>query len=373
MNFLFLLLLTLVTHTATAQPRKLSITSAHDKFDLILKSKTSGTVNGKPADMKVMTDLWPVTDSALGNECPSLPDPADVTITEKGQVRSLHLSEGIVTDGKMCLNVGGEGLFFFPIHRDFLIGAKRATLEIQPSLKVFRQGVKVLDLRKTEGKWNSVHTENKEQLLNWDFIERFENSLRQFDVRLRVQAEIAQGKPKMIVQNGDQSLEFYKITKVMWALKRPGQAWLEASDDWSFWYDFEQALIEDSYTAEIKTVQNVNNPREKRLAALKRLDETWSRNLRELYHRLLDTHSEDPEFKQMALKRLRSKPSLETSGVMVRFLKEAEDEELKALAGQVLKAHYPKGPLYKPTLSEKEKAKALEFWNNWWIQNQKGN
>jgi hypothetical protein len=203
-------------------------------------------------------------------------------------------------------------------------------------------------------------------------LERFENSLADFDVRLRVQTDIAKNKSKMIVQSGEQNYELYKVTGVMWAVKKPGTNWLVASDDWSFWYDFDQSMIEDRYAAEIRVVANAAAPPAERKQALDRLGDAWSRNLRDLYHKILQTPEEDPEFKRTALNRLKRKPSLETSGVMAEFLSTSTDEDLKRLAGQVLKLHYPKGPLYKPNLPPAEKAKVIEFWNNWWKQNQKG-
>jgi len=361
--------------TAHAAQRRLNIKSAHDQFNVLVKSPTSGSVDGKAAVLRSLADLWPVLDNPLGNECPRLSGQPDAVVTENGKSRSLYVKQGIVTDGKFCMNVAGDGLYFFPLHRDFLIGKSRDSLPLKSPLKVFRQGTKILNLKKDGGKWvnENQNPGAKDQLLNWDFIERLENSLRDFDVRLRVQSEIAQGKPKMIIQSGDQTLEFFKITKVMWAAKKPGYAWLIASDDWSFWYDFEPALIEDRHTPEIRAIGLTDTPLEQRKSAMERLEGAWSRNLRDLYHQLLKNPSEDPDLQRTALNRLKRKPSLETSGVMVQFLNESSDEDLKRIAGQILKAHYPQGPLYKPTLPASEKAKALEFWNNWWNNTQKEN
>lgn len=349
--------------------RKITIQSSHDTYDVVIQSKTKGSVDGKNANMVAFNDLWPVFDSELNNDCPALKGPADATIKENGKVRSLYIKQQLVSDGKACLNVGGDGLFFFPVHRDFLVGKTRDAIELRGPLKIFRQGVKVLELRKEGKVWAN---DNKQQLLNWDFIERFENTLRDFDVRLRVQADIAKGKPKMIVQSGSQTFEFYKVTNVMWAVKKPGYPWLEASDDFSYWGDFDQSMLEDRYAAEIRMLEEAGVAPEQRRAALDKLEGVWSENLRRLYHTLVLNPQEDEYFQTTALNRLKRKPSLETAGIAAQFLGQSTNEDLKRTAGQILKSYNPKGPLYKPTMSSAEKTKTVDFWNNWWKQNQKG-
>lgn len=365
-------LLTLVVFLTPAfayGARTVTIQSPQDTFTLTIVNKKSGSVQGKPSDLKALADLWPVLDSPLTNDCPPLKDKPDVTVKENDKVRSIYFKAGMVSDGKQCLSVGGEGLYYFPTHRDFLIGPKRDSVKLKSPLKLFRQGVKIVELRKDGDHWVS---ENKDVKLNWDFFERFENALNDFDVRLRVNAGIAQGKPKMIMQSGSDSYELYKVTGVMWAIKKPGQSWLTASDDWSFWYDFDQSVIEDRHAAEIKKMEQVDAKLEERKAAMEKLEGAWSPNLREAYHRILLNPQEDLDLQVTAINRLKRKPSLETSGVMVKVLSEHKDEDIKRIAGQILKAYNPKGPLYKNTLPAAEKAKVIEFWNNWWNQNRKG-
>lgn len=350
--------------------RKLTIQSTHDLYDVVIKSKTSGTVDGKPTNLAAMGDLWPVVDNPVGNPCPDLKGSPDITVKENGKARYIYVKQGLVKSENACLNVEGEGLYFFPIHRDFLIGPKRDSIKLNSPLKVFRQGVKMFELKKdADGRWQN---ENKEQLLNWDFIERFENSLREFDVRLRVHPDIAVNKPKMLLQSGNQTYEFFKVTKVMWAVKKPGYSWLIASNDWSFWFDLDQSLIEDRWANEIRLLQKPGVALEEKKAAMDKLEGAWSRNLRDLYHKFLLDPNEEPSLQETAIHRLKRKPSLETSGVMVQFLNTSHNEDLKRIAGQILKIYYPKGPLYKPNLSADQKTKVMEFWNNWWKRNQKG-
>ena len=45
--------------------RKLTIQSTHDLYDVVIKSKTSGTVDGKPTNLAALADLWPVVDNPV--------------------------------------------------------------------------------------------------------------------------------------------------------------------------------------------------------------------------------------------------------------------------------------------------------------------
>jgi len=347
-------------------PRKISIQSSVDKFDLIITGQ-SGRVDGKPADLSAVQDLLPLLTNPLGNECPSLSGAPDFTTQEGSQTRKFYVKQGMITDGTHCLNVGGDGLYYFPIHRDFLIGAKRESIEIKSPFKMFRQGTKVLDLKKQNEWVSEVHG----QLLNWDFFERMLNSLSEFNVRLRVQEGLSKGKPKILLQIGDQSYEFVKITNIMWALKRPGAKWLVASDDWSFWYDLDTSVIEDRLASDIRAIANPELSQDVRLRHLAKVENTWSPNLRDLYHKLLLRDGEDRAILEVALKRLRRKPSPATSGVLIEFISGSHDENLLKEACSVLRVQDPKGPAYVPKASAADKQKVLSYWKSWWQRQSK--
>jgi hypothetical protein len=356
-----------MTTVAMAQsPRRLNIQSKVDQFELLLNGN-SGTIAGKPADLSGFKELLGMLSNPLGNECPTLKTAPDVTVKENGQTRSIYLELGLISDGKNCLNVGGEGLLYFPIHRDFLIGPKQDGIAIKSPLKVFRQGVKLFELKKAGDTWTAEETAT---LLDWDFIERFQNSLRSFTVRFRAQPELAKGKTKMIVQIGDQSYEFYKITNVVWALKKPGQPWLEASDDWSFWYSFDNSLLEDRYATQIRALEDPNQGKAEKLAILDKLQSKYSRNLHDLYRKFVLSADQDTQIKHIAMQRLRLKPTKETALTMAKYLQVGDDEAMKKTASQILKTHNPKGPLYKPSASATERAAVVSFWTQWAEKNQ---
>lgn len=350
---------------AKAETRKLNIHSKADTYELVINGN-SVTVSGKAADLGAFKNLLPVITDQLVNDCPPLKGSADVTVREGSQTRSIYIKQGIVSDGKHCLPVGGEGLFYFPIHRDFLIGAKRESITLKSPAKVFRNGVKIFELKKGPRGWDASESS---LLINWDFIERFENNLRAFDIRFRVLPEIGQGKTKMILQSGDKTYEFYKLGEAEWAVKKPGTSWLEATDDFSFWYNFDDGVLEDRFAPQIKAYEAAAD-KDAKLSELQKLDGSWSRNLRDLYHKILLDPTAAAEQKTIAMRRLRSKPSKETAGVMTRVLSESIDEDLRKLASQILKISDPKGPIYNPNSPAEERRKVVEYWAKWWTKNQ---
>lgn len=345
-----------------------TIQSNVDKFELQLNGSGGGTVNGKPADMSALRDLMPVLTSPMTSECPKLNGKPDVTVKEGNETRSIYISQGVVSDGKTCLGVGGEGLMYFPVHRDFLLGGKQGKITVKVPIKVFRQGVKLFELVQSSSGWSTK--EKPQILLNWDFINRFQNSLASFDVRFRALPQLGKDKIKMIVQIGDQAYEFYKLTGTVWALKAPGKPYLEASDDWSFWYDFDNGVLEDRFTDQIRTAGDSAKPAEERMAALRATEQGWSPNLRDLYHQIVLDRKSDSDMITFALRRLKSKPAKETAVVMAQFIGFAQDDDHKRTASQILKINEPKGPLYNPGSSPGEKQKVIEFWSKWWEKNQ---
>ncbi len=347
--------------------RKLTLISKSDKFDLILNGGR-GEVNGQPANISAMRDLLPLLSKPLGETCPAFKKPPEITVKEGEKERAIYVEQGVISDGKGCTFVAGEGLFYFPVHKDFLIGPKKDSIRLRSPVKIFLQGKKVLEIRKVGENWIS---DTPELLVNWDFISDLEHSLEDFTVRVRVQAGIGKDKPKMIIDNGGQQLEFTKVTNVMWALKKPGQSWLTASDDWSRWGDFELSKLEDRFAEDIRAVLASKDAEEKK-ARLAKFETGWTRNLRDMYIKLAVNESEDESIRFNALKRLKSKPSLEVAGAMVQILEGSTNDDLRDEAGVILKLNFPKGPKFKSSDPPEDRQKALDFWRNWWQQKSKG-
>ncbi len=94
MRLLAIVLLGIGPIAFAAPTRSIQIKSAADTFDLQIHSRANGSVDGKPALLGSLSDLWPVFDNPLGNACPTLKAKPDAVITENGNRARSSLSKG---------------------------------------------------------------------------------------------------------------------------------------------------------------------------------------------------------------------------------------------------------------------------------------
>ena len=349
---------------APCHAETLQIHTPFDKFNLELNNGQL-TVSGKPADSRVVPSVLSTLDSPLVNECGKLPAKPLLTVIKKNQKRFIYPDQGVISDGSKCLNVTGDGLFYFPIHRDFLVGPERGQISVGPTLTVIRNGTKILDVRNTAMGWEN---EIPSQLPNWEFVEKLEKSLSDHDIRLRVQTGLTRGKSKVVIQTGGRNYEFFKISQVMWGVRKKDDQWLTVSDAWSEWRDFDEDLLNDPQTGKIRLIGDEQKPADKRLEALESLENLWSPNLRDLCERIVLNADENSRLRELAFKNLKRRPTLRTAGVMVRLLETPQEMDWKRKAAATLRLQDPAGPKFEPSSSDEAQHKVIEFWRNWWKQ-----
>lgn len=362
---MFAILLMLASTLADAQgPRRFDFKSRTDQFQLLLNG-SNASVDGKPADLSTFKELMPMLLKPLGEECPSLKGPPDVTVFEDGRLpgRRIYLHQKAVTDGKKCLYVSGEGLMYFPIHRNWFIGNTQDSLTFGPTVLFQRDGEKVFEIKRKGKSWVQ---EDPEFHPDWDFLQRLENSLKSYKIKMHMNLELGKGKPTFEIVTNGRTYKFYQVTTKIWALQKAPQPWLITSNDWSQWYDMNVSQLEDHRAPQLRFILDRSKPKEERLQALDKLDTGWSRALHEMYFRLLQESTEDQAIQKIALERLRSKPTVETAGVLVEYLKSSPYEDLKKMASQTLRIQNPKGPLFEPKDSFDKKQQAVEEWSRWW-------
>src|SRR5262249_11398873 len=102
-----------------------------------------------------------------------------------------------------------------------------------------------------------------------------------------------------------------------------------------------------------------------------KLENNWSRNLRDVYLKMAANENEDQQIRHIVLKRLKSKPSTEACGVMVKILEESTNDDIRDDAAVILKLNFPKGPKFKSSDDPEVRQKALDFWKSWWQQKHK--
>ena len=355
------LLWSLSIGAAAQESRKLQFQSAYDRFELVLNGD-AGTVEGKPADLTGLRDLLPVLTGEVPNPCAETKGRPDLTVREGATEKTIYLKAGILRQGKNCVSIQGEGLYFAPLHRDYLIGTREDSITLGKDLVITRDGAAVFSLRREGKEWVS---EDSTKMPNEDFFRRFVDTLAKFSVRQRASLLLGEGKKHVTVKTGGKTFDFYKITEVAWALKKPGACWLESSDDWSFWYDLDDHTVEDGYAEQIRTAGDTTRPVDERLGVLRRLETTWSNNLSNLYRRLALEPNADPRLTAVALKNLKRKPSRSTAAILVEVLESTQPEDLKRDAANLLRLQNAKGPKYVKETAPRERARVIEYWRTW--------
>lgn len=349
-------------------PKRFQFRTKLDQFELLLNGNNS-SIEGQAADLSTFRDLLPLLTKDLGEECPVLRGKADVTVTDldKNTSRSLFLLQAVVTDGQKCLFISGDGLLYFPLHRNWFLANKSDGLLFGQTLSLSRNGKRIATFTRKAKQWTQA---NPDFFPDWDFLSTFQESLTSFTVRMHGQLALAKGKPLVILQTGGKTYRLYQVTPSLWGLEKPGQPWLVFSKDWNAWFNLEPQQFEDHRATKIRSILDKTQTVEQRLEELGNLETGWSRSIRDMYARLLTNPSEDPRLAKIALERLRSKPSLENAGLVIAFLEHATDPELKKLATQILRIQNPKGPALDLSQSEEQQRKTIEEWSRWWKKSQ---
>jgi hypothetical protein len=340
---------------------RINFKTKYDKFELLI-TNGNATIDGKPADTTTFRDLLPLLTKDLGEDCPTLRGSADVTVSVDGKPRMIYIQQGLVTDGKKCMYVSGDGLMYFPLHRSWLIDNGHDSLPFGSNVKVSVGGQTVLDIKRKGKKWVKV---NDDDHPDWDFVEKFENDLKDFTVKMHANLAMSKDKREVIVDTNGKIARLFHVTPTLWALQKPGTQWLEVGD-WSQWFELEPSQFSDHRIEKIRIILDKNKELQERLHELNEIDTGWSRSVHEMYIRLLSDREENPEIQKIALKRLHSKPTIETAGAMVAYLQFATDPALKKMATQALKIQNPKGRLIEAKQSPSQQMDIVQEWSRWW-------
>src|SRR5262249_25041035 len=148
-----------------------------------------------------------------------------ITTGSQTETREFFNSHGLVrvkkADGNnaQCFFATGDGMMYLPMHRSWLIGPFTESVMLKSPLKVTTNGKIVADLVQKNGEW--VDTQARTSL-DWDFFDKFQQSLKDYKVQYRVLKEAGKGKPWTSLQLGSERYVFFKIGPKLWAIQRPG-------------------------------------------------------------------------------------------------------------------------------------------------------
>ncbi len=199
--------------------------------------------------------------------------------------------------------------------------------------------------------------------LDFDFFDRWMQSLKDYRIQYRVLLTEGKGKSKVSVSSGGERFVFYKLAPKLWAIQKPGQKWLDASGDWAFWFEMDDGVWQDRRAPIIHKLESPGLSAEEKQQTLKQLDDNgWSRALEDFYHRrLLDTN-EDMEVRSHSLDRLKRKPSWRNIRAEMQALENNPSNDLLKQLTIALRARNPKGVIFEPNITDR--ASTVEGWTS---------
>lgn len=363
--FLVPAILLVVSWRANSQTAlKINFKSKMDRFEVLLNDNTV-EVDGKTYPISNFKDFRPLLTNDLGEECPEIREAPDVTVTIAGQPkpRNIHITQGVITDGDKCLYVSGEGLMYFPLHRSWLTENKAQSIKLGKRVSVIKDEQKIVTFERKGKNWVQSDTEFHP---DWDFLDKFEATLKEFTVLMHANKDLAKGKPMIAIESDGKTYKLYHVSSTQWALEAPKAKWLIISNDWGVWFNLETTQFEDHRANKIRFILDKAKEPQDRIEALDNLQTGWSRSLRDMYARLLLDSSEPASIHKISLERLRTKPTLENAGVIVQFLEVSTDDNLRKMATQILRIQNPKGPIFDAKKSASQQLEVVKQWSQWW-------
>lgn len=338
--------------------------SRYDHFT-VAKKASRYEVDGRAIHAKMFKDILPLLTAPLAPDCPPHAKTADLIahITDEGKTteRRFFIKDRLIQSGNQCSVVSGNGIYYLPLHRSFLIGNENDGISIQSPVKVISNGHTQVHIVSRHGHWEDSHPKTE---LNWEFLGKFINSLKKFRVQYRVSPLIAKHQPHVQLNVGRKTYQLVLVGSRLWGLERPGTGWLEVSGDWAFWFQLDPSIWKDRFSSSIEKIDNPATSTADKQAALQKLEGSWTRSMEEMYRRrLLDAH-ENQDVQEAALKRLRSKPSWRNMSVFIRFLNQSQNDQLLKQATEALRVRNPKGIVYDADKNNLSQARTM--WNRWW-------
>lgn len=357
---------------------QLVIGSSADYYTIEKKGDGFYYVGSQKVSLDPLKDFLPLFQSEFGVACPDGLGKPDITMVKKkitespiddtkkstSEKLSFFMAQKIAKKNKSCAPIGGQGIFYLPLHRSWFTGKETLSLPEVQTLKIERDENELFHGRQiSQGVWKNL---SKKSGYNLDFLNNFVTSLSDFTVSARVHPAIAKGRPqfKMILNN--KTYHGYYIGKAFWAVKFPRTSWLVASANWSHWDEMSPQNWQDRFFSTTQLWSDKTLPLKQRIEKLNSIGVKWSGSIKKSLQTLITDPNEPTEIKLTALKMMRRKPTLDNFGAMVKALRRTQDKEFLLKLTKTLRIRNPKGPIITLESSDQEDSLTIATWETWW-------
>ncbi|MEO0335009.1 MAG: hypothetical protein AAF202_01350 [Pseudomonadota bacterium] len=208
--------------------------SSYDKFSIKKKIDGFYYLGSKKVNLEPMNDFLPLLSGTVEGSCGELGEKPDLKITGvknepsglgKKTVRTLEffISKGVIKKGSECAPVGGDGMFYLPLHRAWFVGKRQISITANSMLEIKKAEQVLVSAEKFQGSWRNTSGGIG---TNWEFFKRYLASLQDFDIQARLHIGAGEGKPQLDINIDGKSYTGYLIANNLWALKLPKVNWL---------------------------------------------------------------------------------------------------------------------------------------------------
>lgn len=351
---------------ANAQhPTEVQFISQYDNFTVQF-SNAQWQIQKTPIDFQNFEQFFAFFTTDLSGPCNVEGKPeltAKALMGKQSKQIKFYIAKQVVSDGKNCVAVNNEAIYFLPLHRSWYLGPNKGNLNIGQEFTLTIEKEPIGTFTKSRNEWSAT---NSPFFINWDFALPFIDSLGQYKISQRAHLDAAKNKRAVNIKVGNQTHEFYLVQKALWMTKSPDGKWLIGSPNWSIWREMEIALWTDRLMPQLTALTDAKKDVKSRLGIISTLESQWSFSIRDAYYKILLNEREPVQLRMEVVRVMKQKPTLNNMGIFVQALEKNHDPELLAQITQALRIRNPKGTLLGADSDEDEIAKARADWQKWW-------
>lgn len=359
----FLVLIAFASGNAWSQS-SIEVKTKYDSY-MIVKSNKGWTIGTAPVRDEALKPLLEVARQEINSPCADMVSKPEVSLKVNNtggasDARTMDISKGVLKSSKGCVLISGPGLNEFPMHRGWLIGPVRGNIALNKNFNIAYNPGPNVGLVEEKDDWKNTDPSYE---FNWDFFEKFKNSLKDFNIGNRYSLASAKGKRSVSISSNGVQHTFVQMAPNVWGKVNEKIGAIETSPNWSIWGDMGVSQWADPNTENIRFFKNTSHPAADRKSKAEAMGGTWNPNIREMLSQCLLNAEEDSDLRMYCADRLRRKPTQETFQVFIKLINGTEDDELLKKAESTLRIKNPKGTRYSGPSSLNT---FRNSWNTWW-------
>jgi hypothetical protein len=342
-----------------------TFTSKLDKFTVEVEDG-SATYNGQEVNAEPFVLVKPLFDVQLEEPCDAGMGKPDLTITRKGETseekRQVYIEKQMISDGKNCAAVTGQGIYQLPLHHSWFEAKKEVSIAVGQSFSIWKDDKLVVEFEKTDRGWRN---KDPQFFTNWVFFEKFLTVLKNFKIDFRVHPAAAKAFTHFELRQGGRKFSFVKVSEKTWAVQLPGSPWMAASGQFGLFEDMDQKIWISPYAKNLQILKDKTATVEMRIKMAQTLGDSWGPDAKYAFHDILLAKDEVPALKQAIANIMKSHPTEENFKVLIESLRITDDANYRYAATKVLRLRNPKVPSILEDDDDAEVAKKIKAWEDW--------